>query len=144
MTAVSLEASKAKIARRVIEVFEYFGSNHQRVTVMDIARRYNWPQYVIEALRLKARWYNGGFEITSQLGAVVAAVAPSARARPVTCFVFAPSMRPRHKRGRRITPACAGARRGRDAMALAIQRLLAGQLDRAIRDAACKALRPYA
>lgn len=44
MTAVSLEASKAKIARRVIEVFEYFGSNNQRVTVMDIARRYNWPQ----------------------------------------------------------------------------------------------------
>ena len=44
MTAVSLESNKAKIAKRVIEVFEFFGASNQRVTVMDIARRYGWPQ----------------------------------------------------------------------------------------------------
>lgn len=43
---------------------------------------------VIEALRLKVRWYNGGFEITSQLGAVVEAVGAvmSGQARHVLCF----------------------------------------------------------
>ena len=43
MAAVALEASKAKIAKRVIDVFECFCSD-QRVTVMDVARRYGWPQ----------------------------------------------------------------------------------------------------
>ncbi|WGM47443.1 hypothetical protein KOAAANKH_02320 [Brevundimonas sp. NIBR10] len=43
---------------------------------------------VIESLRLNVRWYNGGFEITSQLGAVVEAVGAvmSGQARHVLCF----------------------------------------------------------
>ena len=44
MAATRLESSKAKIANRVIEVFEFFGSSRQPATVMDIARRYNRPQ----------------------------------------------------------------------------------------------------
>ena len=43
---------------------------------------------VIEALRLSATWYAGGSELTSQLGAVVAAVGAvrSGQARHVICF----------------------------------------------------------
>jgi acetyl-CoA acetyltransferase len=43
---------------------------------------------LIDALRLKVRWYAGGIEITSQLGAVVAAVGAirSGQARHVLCF----------------------------------------------------------
>jgi len=37
-------SNKAKIARRVIEVLEYFDDNHRDATVMDIVRRYNRPQ----------------------------------------------------------------------------------------------------
>jgi DNA-binding IclR family transcriptional regulator len=37
-------SNKAKIARRVIEVLEYFDDNHRQATVMDIVRRYNRPQ----------------------------------------------------------------------------------------------------
>lgn len=37
-------SNKAKIARRVIEVLEYFDDNHREATVMDIVRRYNRPQ----------------------------------------------------------------------------------------------------
>ena len=44
MAARLLESSKAKIARRVIEVFEYFSAANERATVMDIARCYHWPQ----------------------------------------------------------------------------------------------------
>lgn len=44
MAAVSLESNKAKIAKRVIEVFEFFGAENQPATVMDIARRYGRPQ----------------------------------------------------------------------------------------------------
>jgi DNA-binding IclR family transcriptional regulator len=44
MTAVSLESNKAKIAKRVIEVLEFFGARNQPATVMDIARRYGRPQ----------------------------------------------------------------------------------------------------
>ena len=44
MAALSLESNKAKIAKRVIEVFEFFGSNSEPATVMDIARRYGRPQ----------------------------------------------------------------------------------------------------
>lgn len=36
--------NKAKIARRVIEVLEYFDGSHREATVMDIVRRYNRPQ----------------------------------------------------------------------------------------------------
>jgi len=38
------EASKAKIAQRVIEIFEQFDEQHPYITVMDIVRRYNRPQ----------------------------------------------------------------------------------------------------
>lgn len=37
-------ANKAKIARRVIEVLDYFDEVHREASVMDIARRYNRPQ----------------------------------------------------------------------------------------------------
>ena len=38
------EANKAKTARRVIEVLEYFDEQHPHATVMDIVRRYKRPQ----------------------------------------------------------------------------------------------------
>jgi DNA-binding IclR family transcriptional regulator len=43
MTA-GLDPNKAKTARRVIEVLEYFDEQKRHATVMDIARRYNRPQ----------------------------------------------------------------------------------------------------
>jgi DNA-binding IclR family transcriptional regulator len=42
--AMALEPNKAKIAKRVIEVFEFFSENSQQATVMDIVRRYGRPQ----------------------------------------------------------------------------------------------------
>ena len=42
--AVALESGKTKIARRVIEVFEFFAVENRRATVMDIVRRYGRPQ----------------------------------------------------------------------------------------------------
>lgn len=42
--AAALEPNKAKIAKRVIEVFEFFNENSQQATVMDIVRRYGRPQ----------------------------------------------------------------------------------------------------
>jgi len=44
MSTVKLESNKAKIAKRVIEVFEFFGGTRQPATVMDIARHYGRPQ----------------------------------------------------------------------------------------------------
>jgi DNA-binding IclR family transcriptional regulator len=41
---VALEGNKAKTARRVIEVLEFFDEQNRQVTVMDIVRRYNRPQ----------------------------------------------------------------------------------------------------
>ncbi|MBC2650392.1 helix-turn-helix domain-containing protein [Novosphingobium aerophilum] len=38
------ESNKAKIARRVVEVLEFFDEDHPNATVMDIVRRYNRPQ----------------------------------------------------------------------------------------------------
>lgn len=38
------ESNKAKIARRVVEVLEFFDDAHPDATVMDIVRRYNRPQ----------------------------------------------------------------------------------------------------
>lgn len=40
----SLEGNKAKTARRVIEVLEFFDDQNRQITVMDIVRRYNRPQ----------------------------------------------------------------------------------------------------
>ncbi|MDO6414518.1 helix-turn-helix domain-containing protein [Sphingomonas sp. BIUV-7] len=42
--ATVLESNKTKIAKRVIEVFEFFGGNHRQATVMDIVRQYGRPQ----------------------------------------------------------------------------------------------------
>ena len=42
--ATSLECNKTKIARRVIEVLEFFAVENRRATVMDIVRRYGRPQ----------------------------------------------------------------------------------------------------
>lgn len=42
--AIALESNKTKIARRVIEVFEFFAAENRRATVMDIVRRYGRPQ----------------------------------------------------------------------------------------------------
>ena len=44
MPLPSSSSNKAKIARRVIEVLEYFDDNHREATVMDIVRRYDRPQ----------------------------------------------------------------------------------------------------
>jgi DNA-binding IclR family transcriptional regulator len=44
MPAASPPSNKAKIARRVIEVLEYFDDAHREATVMDIVRRYDRPQ----------------------------------------------------------------------------------------------------
>lgn len=44
MAAGSTSSNKAKIARRVIEVLEYFDNDHREATVMDIVRRYDRPQ----------------------------------------------------------------------------------------------------
>jgi DNA-binding IclR family transcriptional regulator len=41
---VGTESNKAKIARRVVEVLDYFDDQHPHATVMDIVRRYNRPQ----------------------------------------------------------------------------------------------------
>ncbi len=40
----TLESNKAKIARRVIEVLEFFDDENREATVMDFVRRYNRPQ----------------------------------------------------------------------------------------------------
>ena len=40
----NIESNKAKIARRVVEVLEFFDDDHPQATVMDIVRRYNRPQ----------------------------------------------------------------------------------------------------
>ncbi len=39
-----LEQNKTKIARRVIEIFEFFDTGNQKATVMDIVHRYGRPQ----------------------------------------------------------------------------------------------------
>lgn len=44
MPAASGQSNKAKIARRVIEVLDYFDDNHPEATVLDIVRRYDRPQ----------------------------------------------------------------------------------------------------
>lgn len=41
---MSPESNKAKIAKRVVEVLEFFDDDHPRATVMDIVRRFNRPQ----------------------------------------------------------------------------------------------------
>jgi DNA-binding IclR family transcriptional regulator len=40
----TVESNKAKIAKRVVEVLEFFDDDHPQATVMDIVRRYNRPQ----------------------------------------------------------------------------------------------------
>ena len=42
--AAALESNKTKIARRVIEVLEFFAQGNNRATVMDVARQYGRPQ----------------------------------------------------------------------------------------------------
>lgn len=42
--AVVLESNKTKMAKRVIEIFEFFDRNHRKATVMDIVRCYGRPQ----------------------------------------------------------------------------------------------------
>ncbi|MCB2059950.1 MAG: helix-turn-helix domain-containing protein [Novosphingobium sp.] len=44
MATPSVSTNKAKIARRVVEVLDYFDDNHCEATVMDIVRRYDRPQ----------------------------------------------------------------------------------------------------
>ena len=41
--ATVLDPNKAKTARRVIEVLEFFDEQKRHATVMDIARRYDQP-----------------------------------------------------------------------------------------------------
>jgi DNA-binding IclR family transcriptional regulator len=40
----AIESNKAKIAKRVVEVLEFFDADHPQATVMDIVRRFNRPQ----------------------------------------------------------------------------------------------------
>ncbi len=40
----TVTANKAKIARRVVEVLEFFDEHHREATVMDLVRRYERPQ----------------------------------------------------------------------------------------------------
>lgn len=40
----SVGSNKAKVAKRVIEVLDFFDEEHPRATVMDIVRRFNRPQ----------------------------------------------------------------------------------------------------
>jgi DNA-binding IclR family transcriptional regulator len=44
MMPAAIDPNKAKTARRVIEVLEFFDEERRHATVMDIARRYNRPQ----------------------------------------------------------------------------------------------------
>jgi DNA-binding IclR family transcriptional regulator len=44
MAAVTLEAKKAKLARRVVEVLEFLGDRGEAATVMEFARHYGRPQ----------------------------------------------------------------------------------------------------
>ncbi len=44
MASRLIASNKAKIARRVIEVLEFFDDDHREATVMDIVRRYDRPQ----------------------------------------------------------------------------------------------------
>lgn len=44
MPAAKAPSNKAKIARRVIEVLDYFDDTHREATVMDFVRRYDRPQ----------------------------------------------------------------------------------------------------
>ncbi|MDG2003705.1 MAG: helix-turn-helix domain-containing protein [Novosphingobium sp.] len=44
MTGITAASNKAKIARRVIEVLDFFDDHHREATVMDIVRRYGRPQ----------------------------------------------------------------------------------------------------
>jgi DNA-binding IclR family transcriptional regulator len=44
MASKAAPSNKAKIARRVVEVLEYFDDAHHEATVMDIVRRYDRPQ----------------------------------------------------------------------------------------------------
>jgi len=44
MATTPASSNKAKIARRVIEVLDYFDDDHREATVMDIVRRYDRPQ----------------------------------------------------------------------------------------------------
>jgi DNA-binding IclR family transcriptional regulator len=41
---MQLTSRKAKMAQRVIEIFEYFGEGHSTITVMDVVRRFGRPQ----------------------------------------------------------------------------------------------------
>jgi DNA-binding IclR family transcriptional regulator len=43
-SSAKASSNKAKIAKRVIEVLEFFDDSHRDATVMDIVRRYNRPQ----------------------------------------------------------------------------------------------------
>ena len=44
MAAAKAQSNKAKIARRVVEVLDFFDDLHREATVMDIVRRYQRPQ----------------------------------------------------------------------------------------------------
>lgn len=44
MATAAAASNKAKIARRVIEVLDFFDEDHREATVMDIVRRYDRPQ----------------------------------------------------------------------------------------------------
>jgi len=65
---------------------------------------------LIDALGIRATWHSGGGEISSQLGAVVAAAMAVRTARRGMSFVIGLSMRPRRLHGRLNIRRCAGKR----------------------------------
>ena len=77
-------SNKAKIAKRVIEVLEYFDDEHSEATVMDIVRRYGRPQSstsellssLVELGLLYKDNYSRSYRLTPRAGLLGAQVQP--------------------------------------------------------------------
>ena len=100
---------------------------------------------LIDALGIRATWHAGGGEITSQLGAVVAAADAVRAGLGAPCHLLPHRLRScGDGAARRISAAAAREGRRLLAMDCAVQRAVGSELDRAIRDATREALRPDA
>jgi DNA-binding IclR family transcriptional regulator len=86
--ATAVESNKAKIARRMVEVLDYFDDEHPEATVMDIVRRYNRPQSstsellssLVELGLLHKNHYTRSYSLTPR-AAMLGAVAQPATIR---------------------------------------------------------------
>src|ERR1700754_681209 len=86
--ATVLDSNKAKTARRVIEVLDYFDDQHREATVMDIVRRYDRPQSstsellssLVELGLLHKDAYSRSYSLTARAALLgVAGQAPAVR-----------------------------------------------------------------